>query len=195
MKRIVCFGDSNTWGRIPGEKSRYPKNMRWTGLLQNHQSNFEVIEEGLSGRTIKFKDPKYPIWTTADYCIEPVLFTNSPVDVLILSLGTNELWSNYQLSVEQIISNYKELLDQIKKFELVKIPKLMMVEPTEFNMDIFPNEEEKRLRLLPKLKKLAEAENIDVILSDEVEIGKDGVHLSESGHKEITNRITDKLNQ
>lgn len=32
-KRILCFGDSNTWGHIPnpGKSDRYPSNVRWTG--------------------------------------------------------------------------------------------------------------------------------------------------------------------
>jgi len=34
-KRILCFGDSNTWGRIPGDDNtaRFPSNKRWTGVL------------------------------------------------------------------------------------------------------------------------------------------------------------------
>ena len=37
MKEIVCFGDSNTWGYNPTDKSRYPGSVRWTGVLQRDQ--------------------------------------------------------------------------------------------------------------------------------------------------------------
>ena len=47
-KRILCIGDSNTWGYIPGSGERYEKNVRWTGkLAQTLGENYEVIEEGV----------------------------------------------------------------------------------------------------------------------------------------------------
>ena len=33
-REILCFGDSNTYGLIPGTKERYKENIRWTGILQ-----------------------------------------------------------------------------------------------------------------------------------------------------------------
>ncbi len=36
-KRIMVYGDSNTWGYIPvesGSTTRYPKDVRWTGVLR-----------------------------------------------------------------------------------------------------------------------------------------------------------------
>ena len=34
MKNILAFGDSNTWGLIPGTHERYPWGKRWTSILQ-----------------------------------------------------------------------------------------------------------------------------------------------------------------
>ena len=34
MKQLLCYGDSNTWGLIPGTKERYPWGLRWTSILQ-----------------------------------------------------------------------------------------------------------------------------------------------------------------
>ena len=57
-KRIVCFGDSNTWGYDPGTAERFPEDVRWTGLLaQALGENYWVIEEGQNGRTIATDDP------------------------------------------------------------------------------------------------------------------------------------------
>ena len=33
MKEILCFGDSNTYGLIPGTNRRYNRETRWTGIL------------------------------------------------------------------------------------------------------------------------------------------------------------------
>ena len=60
-KRILCIGDSNTWGYIPGSGERYEKNVRWTGkLAQTLGENYEVIEEGMNGRTTAFTDKIEP---------------------------------------------------------------------------------------------------------------------------------------
>lgn len=59
MKTILCYGDSNTWGYVPGSLDfktvyveRYPRTIRWPGLLQQYLgSEYYVVEEGLNGRT------------------------------------------------------------------------------------------------------------------------------------------------
>ena len=51
MKTILCYGDSNTWGWNPIGKSRFAKDVRWTGVLQQAlEESYEVISEGLPGR-------------------------------------------------------------------------------------------------------------------------------------------------
>ena len=52
MKRILCYGDSNTWGFIPGSGKRYPSDVRWTGVMSKALGEeYEVIEAGLNGRS------------------------------------------------------------------------------------------------------------------------------------------------
>lgn len=50
--RIMCYGDSNTWGCIPIDRissTRYPSDVRWTGVLQKQLGEkYQVIEEGLN---------------------------------------------------------------------------------------------------------------------------------------------------
>ena len=60
MKNILAFGDSNTWGLIPGTKERYPGEIRWTGLVQNKLGDTKIIEEGLCGRTTVCEDEIRP---------------------------------------------------------------------------------------------------------------------------------------
>ena len=51
MKQIIAFGDSNTWGLNPVLRSRYPENVRWTGLVRKRLSRegIVLVEEGLCG--------------------------------------------------------------------------------------------------------------------------------------------------
>ena len=44
MKQIICFGDSNTYGYIPGTGKRYPWGIRWTSIL-NEKLGFEKLYE------------------------------------------------------------------------------------------------------------------------------------------------------
>ena len=56
-KRILCFGDSNTFGWIgslEGPTKRFPSTIRWTGRLSAMLgADCEIIEEGLGGRTLR----------------------------------------------------------------------------------------------------------------------------------------------
>ena len=58
MKEILCFGDSNTYGLIPGTTRRYNRETRWTGILSEklYDKGYRIIEEGLCGRTSVFDD-------------------------------------------------------------------------------------------------------------------------------------------
>lgn len=49
MKEILCFGDSNTYGLIPGTTRRYDRETRWTGILAEklYDKGYRIIEEGL----------------------------------------------------------------------------------------------------------------------------------------------------
>jgi lysophospholipase L1-like esterase len=59
MYNILCYGDSNTFGYIPGSGGqRYGRDIRWTGRLQHLLGErYYVIEEGLGGRTTVWDDP------------------------------------------------------------------------------------------------------------------------------------------
>ncbi|MCC8191174.1 MAG: hydrolase, partial [Planctomycetes bacterium] len=52
-KGILCYGDSNTWGYVPGgDGARFPSHVRWPGVLSKLlRTNYRITEEGLNGRT------------------------------------------------------------------------------------------------------------------------------------------------
>jgi lysophospholipase L1-like esterase len=91
MKAILCYGDSNTWGYDPVTKGRFPRDMRWTGVLrQSLGDDYLVIEEGLNGRTTVWDDPIEGYKNGAAYLV-PCLTTHRPLDLVIIMLGTNDL--------------------------------------------------------------------------------------------------------
>ncbi len=71
-KRILCFGDSLTWGWVPVADGmpteRFPRDRRWTGVLADQLGDRHVvIEEGLSARTTNIDDPTDPRLNGAAY--------------------------------------------------------------------------------------------------------------------------------
>ena len=58
MKRVLCFGDSLTWGFDPNTRTRFEEDSRWPCVMQEALgSGYKVIEEGQNGRTIATEDP------------------------------------------------------------------------------------------------------------------------------------------
>lgn len=48
MKKILCFGDSNTWGHNPVDCSKLEKP--WTVWLKDIVPEYEIVSDGVCGR-------------------------------------------------------------------------------------------------------------------------------------------------
>jgi lysophospholipase L1-like esterase len=115
MKTIVCFGDSNTWGADPLQGSRFNRLQRWPGVLRNILGDqYWVIEEGLCGRTTISDDPAGDFNCGKDYLI-PCLQSHTPVDLVIIMLGTNDLKKRFSLSAGEIAKDAGILVDMVGK--------------------------------------------------------------------------------
>ena len=96
MKHILCYGDSNTHGYIPGG-GRYDDDTRYTGILAKLLgSDYRIIEEGLNSRTSSFDDPFEPYKNGMD-CLIPCLDSHKPLDLTILMLGSNDMKSRQSM--------------------------------------------------------------------------------------------------
>ena len=129
-KRILCFGDSNTWGAIPQESNRYPENIRWTGVLQNELGeNYQIIEEGYNGRTTVFDDVIEWRLSGLKYFM-PCCSSQSPLDLIILMLGTNDLKTRFGVDARSIAYGLQRYLDilSITPMDGNK-PKVLIVSP------------------------------------------------------------------
>jgi lysophospholipase L1-like esterase len=61
MKHIFIYGDSLTWGVIPGTRRRLPFEQRWPGVLEMQLNaagqSVRIIEDCLNGRRTVLEDP------------------------------------------------------------------------------------------------------------------------------------------
>jgi len=198
--KIVCYGDSNTWGYIPATGERHPASIRWTGLLQKSLGyDFEIVEEGVSSRTTTFDDPKHEGKNGKTYLI-PCLETHNPIDILILFLGTNDLKERFNKTPEQIFKSVEELVITIKEYawnKNKKQPKFILVSPTIVDETVDGVEEkykgaEKKSQQFPDgYRKIAEKYGLVFVnLQEFVKPSKkDGYHLDPESHKTISNKF------
>jgi lysophospholipase L1-like esterase len=136
MKAILCYGDSNTWGYIPGSGERYAPNIRWPGVLQQTLgSGYKIIEEGLSGRTTVWDDPIEEFRNGKDYLV-PCLKSHAPLDLVILMLGSNDLKARFSAPAFNIAMGVGVLVDIIQKSETGvggEAPQVLLIAPPPIN--------------------------------------------------------------
>ena len=196
MKKILCFGDSNTYGYIPNNGARYDKNTRWTGVLSllSH-GKFEIIEDGCNNRTAFAENPTGKIFT--GYEILPELLTGD-FDAVVLAIGINDTQFLYNLSSIEIASGVEKLINIVK----VKSPqaKIILVAPSILTDDVlngnfaclFDRTSIEKSRQLPLLyQKIAEKQNIEFLDLNSVAktSSLDGLHYAPEQHLKIAQAI------
>ena len=139
MKTVLCYGDSNTYGYIPETGMRYPRNIRYPGVLQELLGcEYAVIEEGCNGRTTIYGDSNEEWKTGLDY-LKPCLNSHKPIDVVVMMLGSNDLKTFFDLTAEKIAYGAGVLVDVIQSFMPEKqgyVPKILLISPPEIGPDI-----------------------------------------------------------
>ena len=132
MKTVLCFGDSNTWGYDPATQDRFPRDVRWPGVLRRELGEgYLIIEEGLNGRTTVWDDPIEGYKNGKAYLI-PCIETHKPIDLVIIMLGTNDLKTRFSVSAFDIANSAGVLVDVVKKSETGpegRAPDVLLIAP------------------------------------------------------------------
>ena len=205
MKQILCFGDSNTYGYIPENGKRYAFADRWTGILSGRleKEDCRVIEEGLCGRTTVFEDELRIGRRGAD--LLPVLLeSHSPINRVILMLGTNDCKTVYGASAEVIGKGIEKLINQIKSAD--EATKILLISPIwlgegvweeGYDQEFNENSVEISKKLKKVYKRIASDYGCDFLAaSDYVKPSEaDREHLSLESHRILSEVIYEKLKQ
>jgi lysophospholipase L1-like esterase len=206
MKRVLCYGDSNTWGYIPGTGKRYDCSVRWPMLLQNGlKEEFTIIEEGLRGRTTVFDDHLVPGRNGLTY-LTPCLQSHAPLDLLVLMLGTNDRKTRFNLTVEEIASGLERLLRTIKCIEagnkIGETPRILVLSPPSLgeiphSQYAYRNSVTKDCPLASEYRDVADRNGCDFfdIESRLTAGGSDGIHLTAEDHKRVAYLLTEQISK
>ena len=199
MKQVLVYGDSNTWGLIPGTTERYPWGVRWTSILQEKLKNEEVriIEEGLCGRTTIFEDV-YRENRNGLKTLPLILESNKGLDAAVIMLGTNDCKSHYSPNAYKIAKGLEQCLDRL----LLDIPaeNILVVSPIHLGEDVWkpefdPEFDKESVEVSKKLKeeyrKITTEKNISFIAASDYVSPSiiDNEHMDEEGHGILAEKI------
>lgn len=203
MKRILCYGDSNTLGYISGsDHLRYGNEERWTKILQHKlQGKAEIIEEGLNSRTLFSEDTrKGKEGKNGFVYLKPCIESHDKIDILVLMLGTNELKYEFNNEASDIVEMIKKYVSFILNYESQidksKIKLIISGIPLVSENSGYSRKENKYLGARSKseelnrlMKEYCEKENICFIDNSDLETGIDGVHITKESHNILANKI------
>jgi lysophospholipase L1-like esterase len=193
MPVIVVFGDSNTWGYDPATGSRFPRAQRWPTVLQRELgAGFEVIAEGLKGRTTVHDDPIEPYRCGAE-ALPPCLMSHAPVDLVILALGCNDLKKRFSVSAFDIAEGAARLIFLARAYcegPNSRPPKILLVAPppiaklTDY-AEMFEDGREKSVLLGQRYREVAERESAAFLDAGAVIrcSDLDGIHYEADQHE------------
>ena len=113
MINILVFGDSNSWGFVDeDEGQRYDK--RWPLIFADYlnQSGLScnLHEDSLPGRTTNVNDERDGIHLNGLSVFKSCLLAHSPIDMILLMLGTNDLKKRFGREADDVAKGIEELI-------------------------------------------------------------------------------------
>lgn len=202
MIKILCFGDSNTWGYQANSGQRFAKPQRWPGIMaQWFAKHAQVIENGRPGRTTYCSDEQFG-FTRGITDLLTELDQQQP-DWLVLMLGTNDLFPAFGLTAQQVAANLEKMISELKEHcaqrQLIQ-PKVLILAPPAINhsgsfAQLFRGAEQQSQLLATYYQDLAvrqDCEFLDVAQHITATL-QDGVHMNEIQHQALAEALAQKL--
>jgi len=205
MKRILCYGDSNTWGCDPATSDRFDETTRWPRVLElTLADGYEVVEEGLGGRTTVWDDPIEGYKNGRDYLI-PCLESHRPLDLVVLLLGTNDLKKRFSLSAFDVAQGAGVLVRLSQTSQAGRNgagPQVLLLAPpplaplTDY-AEMFEGAEAKSLQLAGHYERVASALGCAFLDTSKVIVSSplDGIHFEGEQHRKLGKAVAAKARE
>jgi len=195
MKRILCYGDSNTFGTAPmsglGVEAVHPRGVRWPDVMGKELgAGHEVIVEGLPGRTTVFDDPVEGEYRNGLRTLLAILHSHKPIDLLIVALGTNDQKLRFRLGAQDIALGLARLVTEARASGTVG--EVLVVAPPAVALtgdlgEMFRGAPERCAGLTGWIERVAGAEGAEVFDAGKVIVVDplDGIHWSAASHARL----------
>ena len=207
--KIICFGDSNTYGFEASTGGRFSRCERWTGILGSLLGeSFRIIEEGLNGRTTAFDEPGFRIRNGLRF-LTPCLEKHRPFNLLILMLGTNDTQTWAASSSSEIAAGMDRLIITASCLPGVwkKTPEILIIAPPAIDLEhasfryatLNESSVAKSKDLADLYRKLAEKRHCHFFDAGSIPgvtmSSYDGIHLTKESHTLLANALAEKIHE
>lgn len=190
-RTILCYGDSNTYGYDPclGGTGRYPKEIRWTGILEQ-ELMITVENHGICGKQIpsqkghlRYAREQFTDWLQKE------------APMLLLMLGTNDLLQVEGFTAADTAARMEHFLDEIFSDPVLQAweEKILLIAPAKMQHGSWVEERTYRESRLLGEEYAKVAEKFPVLFADagkwDIPVVFDGVHFSEEGHRNFAQEL------
>ena len=209
QKRILCYGDSNTYGYIP-TGGRYDAHTRWPMRMQAVLGDgYTVIEEGFNGRTCVFDDPVEGGYKSGVKYLPPCLMSHNPLDAVIIMLGSNDTKARFGMTPMTIGQSMMQLVRTAKQYavnEAGETAHIIIAAPPRILDNLMQTRHAECFgeqaiavsaglsRELRRISKLMRCDFFDAVPFAEVS-PLDAVHMTEQGHLRLAEAMAQKIRQ
>ncbi|MGI9415423.1 MAG: SGNH/GDSL hydrolase family protein [Hyphomicrobiales bacterium] len=160
MKTVLAYGDSLTWGIVPGTRERHAFADRWPNALERELGEgVRVIENGVSGRTTVLDDPYGPGRNGAAH-LPMMLSAHAPLDLIVFMLGINDLNYCYGGRAFEAMQGMTRLVEIVRSHPLepgMAAPQVLLVAPPHLRTPEDPDYEGYFGHIMEESAKLAPA--------------------------------------
>ena len=176
--KVICFGDSNTYGfdpRVP-LGGRYGPDSRWVDILSG-KTGWNIENQGVNGREVRNCDACFP----------------DDMDLLMIMLGTNDLLQF------QTPENTALRMEQFLKTLTVPSSKILLISPPAMTFGAWVEDQDlidDSIRLGKCYRDITEKLDVPYLDLSEFSLpmAHDGVHLSPEGHRAVAESVINRLN-
>lgn len=173
--KIVCYGDSNTYGYDPRGYSGGQYDAPWPEILSKKLS-CTVLNWGVNGQEIPTRAVSFPADT----------------DLLIIMLGTNDLLQSW--TPEAACGKMEQFLKSIT----LNRDKILLIAPPPMKRGQWVTNQaliDASIALAKHFHNLAERLDVRFLDAGEwnIPLAYDGVHLTEEGHRAFSQRLIKHL--
>ena len=207
QKRVLCYGDSNTYGYIP-TGGRYDEHTRWPMRMRELLGDgYAVIEEGFNGRTCVFDDPVEGGYKSGVQYLPPCLMSHNPLDAVLIMLGSNDTKKRFGMTPMTICQSMMQLVRTAKQYavnEAGETARIIVVAPPKILDNLMQTRHgecfgEQAIsvsaglsRELRRISKLMRCDFFDAVPYAEVST-LDAVHMTARGHLQLAEAMAEKI--
>ena len=194
-KKIVFYGDSNTWGYDPRGffGDRYPEEKVWTGrvageLERDIPGAYEVVNQGMNGRELPHCDYDYRH-------LDLIMKGLSDRDLFVMMLGTNDIILTARSDADQAIRRMEYFLSWFTEGSAMR-PELLIlsspyIDPEKTGDPVFELLSSETARMNEGFRKLCGRFGVCFIDTApwDIDFACDSIHFSEKGHRTFAEEI------